>query len=158
MVAWAELMTELVQRLVVELWKEKKTGSPLLVYISHLYSKYQVLHDAEQNDYNDAVKLLEYGGSETESEEESGGQSPSPPKEPQKRVRAEETPTEEKVAGTPWPESEQAQTPRANPEASGSGTTCIEVPEPPKLNGNIDEDISSCSGMRRVNPPTGLMK
>ena len=55
-VGYAKLMTELVQRLVSELWKGKKTGSRLLVYISHLYSKYQVLHKHEQKDYEDAVK------------------------------------------------------------------------------------------------------
>ena len=39
-VAWNELMAELVQRLVTELRKEKKAGSLLPVYLSHLYSKY----------------------------------------------------------------------------------------------------------------------
>ena len=34
-VAWNELMAELVQRLVTELRKGKKTGSPLPVYMSH---------------------------------------------------------------------------------------------------------------------------
>ena len=66
-VGWAELMTELVQRLVTELQKGK-IGSPLPVYISHMYSKYQILHEHEQNNYDDAVKFLEYGEVDTESE------------------------------------------------------------------------------------------
>ena len=79
-VGWAELMTELVQRLVAEVRKGKKTGSPLPVYIAHMYSKYQVLGEQEQNDYNDAVKLHKYGGPETESE--AIDPDPSPSKEP----------------------------------------------------------------------------
>ena len=71
-VGWAELITKLVQRLIVEVRKGKKTGSPLPNYISHMYSKYQVLDEAEQNDYNDAVKLLKYGGPQTDSEEDAG--------------------------------------------------------------------------------------
>ena len=64
----------------MEVRKGKKAASPLPVYVSHLYSKYQVLEEEEQNDYEAVVKLLEYGGPETESEDNDGEQSPSPPK------------------------------------------------------------------------------
>ena len=70
--AWNELMAELVQRLVTELRKGKKAGSPLPVYMSHLYSKYQVFTEHEQSDYNVQAQLLEYGGMETDEDEESG--------------------------------------------------------------------------------------
>ena len=106
---WAELMMELVDRLIVEVRKGKKTGSPLPVYISHLYLKYQVLDKAKQNDYSDAVKLLKYGGPETDSKEDTRAQSPSPSKEPWKRVRTEETPARPEVTATPRPKPEQSQ-------------------------------------------------
>ena len=106
---------------MVEIRKEKKAGSPLPVYIAHMYPKYQVLGEQEQNDYNDAVKLLEYGGPETELEDEVADLDPSPSKEPRKRVRTEETPTAPEVATTPPRAPERTQTPREVQEASGSG-------------------------------------
>ena len=94
-------MAELVQRLVTELRKGKKAGSPLPVYLSHLYSKYQVLTDEEQSDYNVQVQLLEYGGMETDEDEKSGEQSSPPLRDPRKRGWTEETPTRPEVSVTP---------------------------------------------------------
>ena len=136
-VAWNELMADLVRRLVSELKKGKKGGSPLPVYLSHLYSKYQVLTDEEQSDYNVQVQLLEYGGMETDEDAESGEQSSPPLRDPRKRGRTEETPTRPTVSVTPRPAPEV----KGDPEASGSGRRVVGPPEPVELTGNVAEDI-----------------
>ena len=100
-----------------------------------------MLGEQEQNDYNDVVKLLEYGDPKTESEEEAADLDPSPSKEPQKRVRTEETPAAPEVATTPPRAPEWTQTSREVPEASGSGNRTIDPPEDIHLSGNVDEDI-----------------
>ena len=140
-VAWNELMGELVQRLVTELRKGKKAGSPLPVYMSHLYSKYQVLHEQGQSDYNVQVQLLEYGGTEMDEEEDSGEQSPPPTKDPCKRGRTDETPTEPEVSVTPRPEPEVTEKAKDVPESSGAGIRIIGPLQLVELTGNIDEDI-----------------
>ena len=106
-----------------------------------MYSKYQVFGKKEQNDYNDAVKLLEYGGPKTDSEEDAGEQSPSPPKKTRKRVRAEETPTVPEVTATPQSEPVRTPPPRDVSEASGSRIRTIDPPEHVHLSSNLDEDI-----------------
>ena len=48
---------------------------------------------------------------------------------------------EKEVTSIPRPEQEKAQTTGADSEASKFGTERIEPPKPPKLTGNVDEDV-----------------
>ena len=133
-------MADLVRRLVSELKKGKKGRSPLPVYLSHLYSKYQVRTEEEQSDYNVQVQLLEYGGMETDEDEESGDQSSPPLMDPRKRGRTEETPTRPEVSVEPAKPEKTGQA-KDVPEASGSGIRVVGPPEPVELTGNVAEDI-----------------
>ena len=102
---------------------------------------FQVLEEEEQNDYEAAVKLLEYGGPETDSEDDEGEQSPSPPKETRKRVRAEETPAAPEVTSTPQPVPERVPSTKDVPGAPRTGDWRFDPPEPVHLTGTIDEEI-----------------
>ena len=81
--------------------------------------------------------MLEYGGMETDEDEESGEQSSPPLRDPRKRGRTEETPTRPEVSVTPRPAPEA----KGVPEASGSGTRVVGPPELVELTGNVAEDI-----------------
>ena len=90
------------------------------------------------------VQLLEYGGMETDEDEESGEQSSPPLRDPRKRGRTEETPTRPEVSVTPRPEPakpEKTKQAKDVPEASGSGIRVIGPPEPVELSDNVAEDI-----------------
>ncbi|KAL8930887.1 MAG: hypothetical protein Q9211_007204, partial [Gyalolechia sp. 1 TL-2023] len=115
-VDWATLMNELVCRLIRNLPKAKKAGTPLPLYITHLYVKHEILTPTEQDEYEELLNIQKYGGPETDVEEGSDT-SRSPVSSLEARPRSRKRTTS--VQKNPEPEvagpSEEVPEP-ANPE------------------------------------------
>ena len=73
-VDWAFIIVDIVGDLVVAFWKGKKTGSPLLAYLSHLHNQYSLLNPKEEESYLELVHLLQYGGEEPSNRDPSEGE------------------------------------------------------------------------------------
>ena len=144
-VDWATLMKVLVDGMVKDIRRGKKSGTPLPVYIAHLYSGHELLSPDEQGDYNILLSIQKYGGPETEPESEEDSSSPDSPTSAaatlrtlRKRSRSPELPADPAptTAGRPEPTPADPAAPQ-----SGSGPPRIDPPTAPILTGRPGEDI-----------------
>lgn len=87
-VDWGTLMWDLADRLVKNLRKAKKSGTPLPAYLAHLYYKYEVLSGGEQDEYEELLNIQKYGGPETDSGSDSDGAESPPEIEVRTRKRS----------------------------------------------------------------------
>ena len=146
-VDWAELMRDMTDRMVKDLRKVKKAGTPLPSYLIHLYAHHELLLPQEQDMYDDLLSIQKYGGPESDSEKEEPDApevqaAPAPPPvgspRTRKRSRSVQRDPEPEVAGYHLPEGV-----KARPDAAGpsTGPSRICQPHNPNLTGDVAEDV-----------------
>ena len=150
-VDWAMLMSDMVDHLVKDLPKMKKAGSPLPTYLSHLYARYEILTPDEQDEYNDQLEIMAYGGPDADEDEESDQpDTPESPPAGPSLTRKRSKPDRPAPVPAPAPVPERAPAGPSNPELEAEDPDRVQearrqgrIPTPtlPELTGQPGADI-----------------